>query len=130
MTTVTYGASTLFIGNRPWADIDLNPTFGSSATLKCLVDTGADYLQVNQADITSSGLSGLLAAGISQSILTAGGANHGLLLISGVSVAIEGVNVTVDILVDTTNSTSPQLAGRQVLLKAFAIGFDKTHWHH
>jgi hypothetical protein len=131
MTTVTYGSSLSYIGNRPWADVVLNPTSTSPSTLKCLADTGADYLQVNQADVVAAGLGALLAGGTAAGVTTAGGTTHTLLMVRGVTVAIEGTKVNVDLLVDTTNSTSPQIAGRQVLIKGLAaIGFDKTDWHY
>jgi hypothetical protein len=129
VTTVTYGSSKPYIGNRPWADVVLNPMWGS-VTLKCLADTGADYLQVNQADAVAAGLSGPLATATAAGTLTAGGSTISLLLVAGVVVDIEAVRVTVDLLVDPTNSTVPAIAGRQVLLKAFAVGFDKKQWHY
>jgi hypothetical protein len=130
MTTVTYGSSIPYIGNRPWADVVLNPTSGGGATLKCLADTGADYLQVNQADALAAGLSGPLATATAAGTLTAGGSTLSLLLVAGVVVDIEAVRVTVDLLVDPTNSTAPPIAGRQVLLRAFDVGFDKKQWHY
>jgi predicted aspartyl protease len=126
MTTVTYSASRPYSGNRPWADVELNPSSARVVTLKCLVDTGADFLQINAADAAAAGLS--LATAVPVPISTAAGKTM-LQKITGASVSIEGSKIlTVDILVDTTNSTKPPLAGRQLLIAAFDFGFNFTDW--
>jgi hypothetical protein len=52
-----------------------------------------------------------------------------LRLVKGIKVSIDGSKaITVDILVDMANATKPSLAGRQLLLKAFDIGFDSKQW--
>lgn len=126
MTTITYASNKPYSGNRPWADLVLNPTAGTSPTLKCLVDTGADYMQVNQLDALAAGLS--LAGATPMSVSTVAGTAT-LQLIKGVKVSIEGSTPkTVDLLVDTSNSTKPLLAGRQILLAAFDLGFNVSEW--
>lgn len=124
MTTVSYTGSTPYLGNRPWADVVLNPGSGAPV-LKCLVDTGADYLQINAADARAAGVP---VTGHPTLVSTVAG-SASLQLVSGVSVSIEGsAAVVVDVLVDPTNSTRPVLAGRQLLLAAFEIGFDVSQW--
>lgn len=126
MTTVTYTSTKSYIGNRPWADVELSPGSVAVVTLKCLVDTGADYLQINAADAGKAGIS--LSAATATSVATAAGMTT-LQLIKGVTVSIEGSGpIVVDVLVDTANGTKPPLAGRQLLLKAFDIGFDRSQW--
>ena len=44
-------------------------------------------------------------------------------------VSIEGVQVTVDILFDSSKS-SVLIAGRQLLLAAFDVGFNTKEWMH
>jgi predicted aspartyl protease len=125
MSTVIYVAKKAYSGNRPWADVKLNPS-GKFVNLKCLVDTGADFLQINGADASAAGFS--LSKAVPVAILTAGG-KATLQKIIGVSVSIEGGKpLTVDVLVDTTNSTKPPLAGRQLLMAAFEIGFNVSEW--
>ncbi len=52
-----------------------------------------------------------------------------LRLVSGVQVSIEGSKVlNVDLLVETSNSTKPPLAARQLLLAAFDLGFEISQW--
>ena len=126
MTTVTYSFSKIYAGNRPWADVSLNPLVSPVVTLKCLVDTGADYLQINQADAIHAGIS--LVGATPTSVSTVAGSTT-LQLVTGVKVSIEGSKIlTVDVLVDTTNSTKPPLAGRLLLLAAFDLGFDISQW--
>ncbi len=126
MTTVIYTATKPYAKKRPWADVDLQPLRAGSHVLKCLVDTGADYLQINAADATAAGIS--LAGAVATSVSTAGTKTI-LQLVKGVRVSIEGSkSLTVDLLVDTTNSTAPPLAGRQLLMAAFEIGFNPTEW--
>lgn len=125
MTTVIYFKSKLYSGNRPYADVVLNPSI-AKVTLKCLVDTGADFLQINAADAKAAGFS--LGTAIPHRVSTAAGIVT-LQKITGVSVTIEGSKtLTVDVLVDTTNSTKTPLAGRQLLLAAFDIGFNTSEW--
>lgn len=126
MTTITFASRKAYSGNRPWADLVLNPSSGTSPTLKCLVDTGADYMQVNQLDAVAAGVS--LAGAKPMSVSTVAGTAT-LQLVKGVQVSIEGSTPkTVDLLVDTTNSTKPLLAGRQILLAAFDLGFNVSEW--
>ena len=127
MTTIKFQNSALFAGNRPWADVKLlrssKPKL-SVATHKCIVDTGADYLQLPELAATSIGLS--LANTILYSINTAGG-TVSMKMLRGAAVDIEGYLVTVDVLLDPTNSVTP-LAGRGVLLAAFDIGMKPGEW--
>jgi predicted aspartyl protease len=125
MSTVTYSAQNPYTNNRPWVDIQLNPG-GSSPTLKCLVDTGADYLQINQADATAAGIS--LVGATPCRVRTVAGVVT-LYRVSNVRVSIDGSTPkTVDVLVDASNSTKPLPAGRQVMLVAFDLGFNTSEW--
>lgn len=125
MTTITYAATKPYSGNRPWADVTLDPG-GKAVTLKCLVDTGADYVQINAADASAAGIS--LAGATLRTVSTVAGTAM-LQLVTGVQVTIEASKVlTIDVLVDMTNSTKPPLVGRPSLLAAFDLGFDVTQW--
>src|SRR4051794_23956034 len=110
MTTVNYATLIAYSGNRPWADVKLNPGGPGVVTLKCLVDTGADYLQINAADAAAASIS--LVGATATSVSTVAGAAT-LQLVKGVSVSIENSKtLSVDVLVDKSNSTRPALAGR------------------
>ena len=126
MITVNFATNKPYSGNRPWADLVINPSSATSPTLKCLVDTGADYMQINQLDAIASGMS--LALATPTSVSTVAGTVT-LQLVRGVHVSIEGSTPkTVDVLVDMSNATKPLLAGRQILLAAFDLGFNVTDW--
>jgi hypothetical protein len=115
-----------YAGNRPWADVVLNPGSATPVTLKCLVDTGADYLQVNAADLLAAGIS---VAGAPLTRISGAAGTATLPLRGKVPVTIEGSKVlTVDVVVDTGNATRPPLAGRQLLLAAFDLGFNVREW--
>jgi hypothetical protein len=124
MPTITFPNSSLYSGNRPYADVILNPTFPGAPTHKCLVDSGADYLQLPASAAGSVGVA-LIGAAATTVTTVAGAAT--LQLVPGLLVDIEGYRVTVDVLFDPTNSTFP-IAGRQLLLSAFDVGLNNTHW--
>jgi len=124
MTTVNYNSSSQYSGNRPYADVVLNPSHPNAPTHKCLVDTGADYLQLPASAASTVGMS--LATATNKSVTTVAGTVN-LHFVSGVSVSIEGHPVTVDVLFDPTNTTMA-IAGRQVLLRAFDLGFNIKEW--
>lgn len=125
MKKITFSASFSFVGNRPFTDVKLNPTYSGSPTHKCLVDTGADFLQLPISAAAKAGLS--MATATLYSVSTASGTVT-LQRLNGVTVEIEGKAVTVPVLFDPTN-TAPLLAGRGVLLSAFDIGMQPKAWH-
>ncbi|WP_254615424.1 aspartyl protease family protein [Cupriavidus basilensis] len=116
-----------FVGNppRPYADVTLNPSRLGVPTHKCLVDTGADYLLLPGSAAAASGLS--LARSVTLVVSTVGG-GVSMQLLTAVAVKIEGYRINVDVLFDPTNKCPP-LAGRGVLLPAFAIGMQSSDWH-
>ena len=125
MITINFTNSIVFVGNRPYADVRLNPSNPRAPTYKCIVDTGADYLQLPASAATASGLS--LTRAIPHPISSsAGTATYQRL--SSVSLEIERQLVTIDVLFDPTNR-APCLAGRGVLLAAFELGFQVGKWH-
>jgi predicted aspartyl protease len=124
MTTISFPHNCPYSGNRPYADVILVPSFPGAPTHKCLVDSGADYLQLPASAASSVGIS--LIGATPTSVSTVAGATT-LQLVTGVQVDIEGYTVTVDVLFDPTN-TSHAIAGRQLLLAAFDIGFNSSDW--
>lgn len=126
MTTVTYNMNIPYTGNRPYADVVLSPGNPNTPTHKCLVDTGADYLQLPAGAATAIGLS--LANAQQVPVSTVAGTKS-LLLLSALHASIENIPVTVDVLFDPTN-TAISIAGRQVLWAAFDYGFNLTDWLH
>lgn len=122
--TITFPNLVRFSGNRPYADVRLNPASRRVPTYKCIVDTGADYLQLPASAAGASGLS--LIGAVPQPVTSASGTTT-FQLLKGVTVDIEGQVVTVDVLFDPTNR-SPALAGRGVLLAAFELGVRSRDW--
>ena len=123
---MTFPNSASFVGNRPYADVVLNPSYPGAVTHKCLVDTGADFLQLPARAAAACGLS--LGGAANFVIGTAGGGVNTMLRLAKVTVQIEGYLVIVDVLFDPTNTALP-LAGRNVLLAAFDMGFQPSMWH-
>lgn len=121
---ISFPNSVLFTQNRPYADVVLDPKRRSTSTFKCLVDTGADYLQLPISAAQQAGIS--LASATSTNVTTVAGSTA-LLLVKGITVEIEGWSVTADVLFDPLNATSP-IAGRELLLGAFELGFDVNQW--
>jgi predicted aspartyl protease len=122
MTTVAYTGNYPYVGNRPYADVVLHGPSGAAPTYKCLVDTGADYLQLPSAAASLAGLAG-------GSPLTVSGSTGSttMTLMKGVTVEIEGKRVAVDVLFDPSGS-SRALLGRQALLAAYDAGFNVSEW--
>ncbi|RDJ97842.1 hypothetical protein DLM46_35830 [Paraburkholderia lacunae] len=87
-----------------------------------MVDTGADYLQLPASAVSA----GLLSAGTATSVSTVAGAVP-LTLVHNITVSIETCQVTIDVLFDPSNSTIA-IAGRQLLLTAFKMGFRHSDW--
>lgn len=127
MTTINFPNKSAYSGNRPYADVILPGGAGKSPTHKCLVDTGADYLQLPASAATSVGLGHLLTSAITTSVKIAGGGSVTMQLARGVNVTVEGYPVKVDILFDPSNS-GPELLGRQALLAAVEAGFNTKEW--
>jgi predicted aspartyl protease len=123
MTTVNYTNSVPYNGNRPYADVVV--VGGGNPTYKALVDTGADYLQLPIAAMTSAGISA--SAGSPVSIRTAAGTMTTMTLVKGVKVKIETVTVPVDIVFNPYGGSGAYL-GRQALLAAFEAGFKVKEW--
>lgn len=125
MTTVTYLKTYPYSGNKPYADVLLIGSGpASQRTFKCLVDTGADYLQLPATAAVSAGIS--LQNGSQQNVRTAA-ASVTMTLVTGVPIEIEGVPVIVDVLFHPS-ANSPALLGRTALLAAFDAGFTPTDW--
>jgi hypothetical protein len=94
---INFPNSSLYLGNRPYGDVVLiNGIFRSSAYV-CLVDTGADYLQLPTRAATAIGLGHLLINSSNRSVTTSGGIVT-MDFVTGVNVEVEGYLVTVDIL--------------------------------
>jgi len=112
-----------YIGNRPYAEVEVFGPAGSTGIFDALVDTGADYLTLPSS---VAGQVGITVTGSSITMKTASGTMTGT-LVSGVSVKVEGQSVTVEVLFDPSNTTPP-LLGRSCLLAAVEAGFNTTEW--
>lgn len=126
MITLTFPNTVAFFKNRPCADVRLNPSNPNSPTFKCIVDTGADYLQLPVSAVTQAGLS--MSRATPSKVTSATGTAQ-FLILTGVHVEIEGTSVSnLHVLLDPSNACPP-LAGRELLLKVFELGFQIRHWH-
>jgi predicted aspartyl protease len=124
MIPVIYNVRYPFIRNEPRADVWLEPNHPRSPNYLCLVDTGAEYLQLPAAAASQVGLS--LANAPTKNFRTAGGSVR-LPYLTGLSVEIEGNLVTVDVVFDT--QTRPlALLGRRALLAIYQVGFNTSEW--
>jgi predicted aspartyl protease len=126
VTTVTYNYSKPYVGpsRQPLADVTLISPSTRFSIASVLVDTGADFLQVPASAATNAGLS--LSAGTSTRVRTVGGIVHMTLLVN-VSVEVEGVSITTDVLCHP-NAKSRPLLGRKALVALRNVGFDPQEW--
>ena len=124
MIPMNYRARYPFVRNEPRADVWLEPSHPGSPNYLCLVDTGAEYLQLPYAAAAQVGLS--LVHAPTKAFNTAGG-TVSLPYLTALSVEIEGYLVTVDVVFDT--QTMPlMLLGRRALLAAYKVGFNASEW--
>jgi predicted aspartyl protease len=105
--------------NRPYVDVKI-VTSSASVTIKCLVDTGADYLQLPDVFANQAGLS--LHNATTKRVKSAGGVKTTMQLMQNVDVELEGKRFSVDVMFGPHDCMC--LAGRQALLTAFDIGMD------
>jgi len=106
--------------NRPYAEVVL--TGQTSVRIWCLVDSGADRIQLNQSFANNVGIA---LPATTQQVQTASGGNTNVYSVSNVSLSIEGKNISDTCLFG--NNTTPIL-GRVTFLNAFKVGFDKQGW--
>jgi predicted aspartyl protease len=125
MPTITYSNHKAYVANRPYADVVLIHGATRGPTHVCLVDTGADFLELPTGAATAVGLS--LASGTRVPVSTAAGTHVTMTKLTGVSVEVEGTRVTVDVLFNPHGRQL--LLGRQALFAAFSdVGFQTTRW--
>lgn len=110
--------------NRPYADVKIISTSIATYTTKCLVDSGADYLQLPEDVAVQAGLS-LQTAQI-KPVKTSSGNLVNYKLLIGVKIEIEGKKITTDIMFGPPNCLC--IAGRVALLSAYDIGLDLKSW--
>ena len=108
--------------NRPYAEVYLH---GPSAAVRlwCLVDSGADRIQVNRSHAATAGLS--LSKATPRSMQTASGGTTSVDELQNVTLTIEGTH-SVDTCYFGSNQTP--ILGRVTFLNAFDVGFDKKGW--
>jgi len=123
MKTVNYLHSSQFTGKRPYSDVVLYGPTGLTTAYKSLVDTGADYAQFPAA---AASLVDLLLSGPPLPVHTASGIAS-MTLIKDVSLDVEGISITADVLFHPDPNSRP-LLGRQALLRAVEAGFNRKEW--
>jgi len=121
--TVVYANRRAYDKGRPYAWVVLVNGIVAGRPKECLVDTGADYLQLPEIAAREVGLP---VTGTLRTVATASGVVT-LNVLSGVVAEIEGHRVTVD-LVLTPGDDGPAILGRQALLSALEVGFNRREW--
>jgi predicted aspartyl protease len=125
--TIPFANSKSYVGTylQPLADIIIIGPTGRFAISACLVDTGADFLQIPASAATKVGLLPSPSA-TSIKIATAGGTII-MTKLTGAIVEIEGTSVTTDILCHPSGTTRV-LIGRTALRALTNVGFNTTDW--
>jgi hypothetical protein len=108
--------------NRPYAEVILHGT-QNSPRIWCLVDSGADYTQLNNSFANTAGLN--LATAAVQTYQTAAGGSTTASLIPNVRLDVEGKTITDTCLFGNNNTP---ILGRGTFLTAFDVGFDVNGW--
>ena len=130
MTTVNYSKHKGFSGAppRPLGNGVLHGPTGATPVIRCVVDTGADLLQLPASYASAVGIS--LTGLAPTSARTAGGRAR-LIRVAGLTVDVEGVPATVDVLFDPTNGQG--LLGRNALAALQEVGvnlvINEWLWH-
>jgi predicted aspartyl protease len=112
----------LIYRNRPFEEITIHGPMGSKR-LWCLVDTGADRLQVPTSVAKLIGVN--LTRGQSKDVQLAGGGTSRVTEVAGINVEIEGQTYVADCLF---GSNKTPILGRETILSAIDIGFDVNGW--
>ena len=112
---------------RAYADVVMsNPAGGgTSPTVQCLVDTGADYTILPLSLATAIGI---MPTGPLVAFRTAAGTAFALPSHPAVSLIVEGYAITVPVAFPAAAAFAPIL-GRLELVAAFDVGFDVTSWY-
>ena len=131
MITVDYdnrhgwlGAKTNY-SNRPYSSIDVSYSGSAAVNLWALVDTGADYLCLDDNVATSIGINLATSTNFVQ-VRTPLGVTAKLPLWR-VRMTMEGRSADVDALFDSSFAKTP-LVGRVALLDTIKFGIDLTGW--
>jgi hypothetical protein len=106
----------------PYAEVVLNGP-NASPRIWCLVDSGADFIQVNTSFANTAGIN--LANAVQRQVQTASGGTVTIDELQNVNFDVEGKT-----LVDTFlfGANSIPLVGRTTFLNAFDVGFDVSGW--
>ena len=122
----TFATANAFVSNRPYADVRLISASMGTPTHRCIVDTGADYIQLPACAATSVGIN---LAGYSIITVSTASGTGSMILATGLDIEVEGVFLKGEsVLFDTANSPK-MLLGRISLLNAFDVGFEVNTWH-
>lgn len=113
------------ISNRPMSCITIHGQGQSSIPLFAIVDSGADYLQVEAQVAITLNLD--MSKAISYSLMSSNGIQSIYPLLPGVSVTMEGKRVaTTNLLLGPPNVVP--IIGRTAFLAAIEFGMDRQGW--
>lgn len=112
--------------NRPYCEVTVFGVNGSaSARHFCIVDSGADYLQIPEQILQALGISWDPSWGFVP-VMDASMCNFSFRVYRNITVGIEGKTVLVPEIISLPDV--PALLGRTAFLKAMHVGFDGTGW--
>lgn len=124
---VTYSNSKNYdkVDNRPYAEVIVYGNNGKSTRLFCLVDTGADDIQIHE-DISSNDLDiDLNIEATVDYVKTASGGSSQVFVMSNVKMDIEGKTIHEELVFGQNNIP---IVGRRTILTAYEIGFNSSEW--
>ncbi|MEO6721330.1 MAG: retropepsin-like aspartic protease [Ferruginibacter sp.] len=124
--TVTYPNEKNFdhADNRPYAEVLIYGNNGKKKRLFCLVDTGADDIQIHE-DIATELDIDLNTEATVDTIETASGGQSQVYTVPNIKMEVEGATINEDLIF---GSNSIPLIGRRTILTAYEIGFKPTKW--
>ncbi len=112
--------------NRPYCEVIIyGPNGLSKYSQFCIVDSGADYLQVPEAALATVGINWVPAWGHEQ-VMDASFCNFAFRVYRNVEIGIEGKRFALPKLISSPNV--PPLLGRSAFLAAMDVGFDSSGW--
>jgi hypothetical protein len=123
---VTYSTDKKFdkVDNRPYAEVVIYGNNGTSKRFLCLVDTGADDIQIHENIAPQLDFDLLIEATVDY-VETASGSKTKVYIMPKVKMKVEGKIIHEDLIFGNNNVP---LIGRRTILTAYDIGFNPTRW--
>lgn len=123
----TWGSSGNNSSNRPYSDILISGPNGSY-NLFALVDTGADYTQIDDSFARSLGISLTDHHASPHNVSYGNGGSLATTLVDNVEIEVEGNRITTPVIFGTFGQGVPPILGRISIVSAIELGIDSTGW--